>query len=585
MIAKATKLTKPEEIEPIKLEPEEIEVEVTATEILLHQDDRHYRVRGLEKNLSPARLHVNLKVDRLDAVHVDSLDLYSDRHRNQFIKRASEELYVDEQLLKRDMARILRKLEALQAERATSTKPEKQVELSESEHREAMLLLEDPKLIDRILSDFDRCGLVGEAPNKLLCYLACVSRRLQQPLAVLIQSSSAAGKTTLMDAALRFMPPEETVRFSAMTGQSLYYMGPNSLKHKILAIAEEEGALQASYALKLLQSEGKLTLASTEKDSDTGRQQTQTYEVEGPVMMFLTTTAENPDPELQNRCITLRVNETAEQTAAIHARQRAAYAVGECADGAAICTLHQNAQRLLKPLKVIIPWAGQLTFRSDQTRMRRDHQKYLSLIASLTLLHQYQRETCQRGDETCVVATLEDIEVANRLASEVLGQSLDGLMPQTRQLLVLLDDYVTQQATERKIPRLEVRFTQRELRETLGWSDRQVRRHLQRLVELEYVLVFRTGLGNGRAYQLVYQGEGKNGEPFLLGLIEPSKLQPVKLRLPSQSKVTGGQKDRSAPQPAGNRRPLGGLSATPKNGASRAAKKSSARKPRKAAGK
>ena len=149
--------------------------------------------------------------------------------------------------------------------------------------------------------------------------------RLSQPLAVLIQSSSAAGKTTLMDAALAFMPPEDQIKYSAMTGQSLYYMGETSLKHKILAIAEEEGVAQASYALKLLQSEGKLTLASTEKNSDSGRQQTQSYEVEGPVMMFLTTTSENPDPELQNRCITLRVNETPEQTAAIHQRQRSEY--------------------------------------------------------------------------------------------------------------------------------------------------------------------------------------------------------------------------------------------------------------------
>ena len=50
-------------------------------------------------------------------------------------------------------------------------------------------------------------------------------------------------------------------------------------------------------ALKLLQSEGRLTIASAGKDGDTGRQQTQHYEVEGPVAMLLTTTAEDPDAE------------------------------------------------------------------------------------------------------------------------------------------------------------------------------------------------------------------------------------------------------------------------------------------------
>ena len=88
-------------------------------------------------------------------------------------------------------------------------------------------------------------------------------------------------------------------------------------------------------------------------------------------------------------------------------------------------TRHQCAQRLLEPLGVVIPWADKLTFRTDQTRYRRDHAKYLSLIAALTLLHQYQRqETTRTRDgvsERCVVATLEDLEVANQLASATLA--------------------------------------------------------------------------------------------------------------------------------------------------------------------
>jgi hypothetical protein len=95
--------------------------------------------------------------------------------------------------------------------------------------------------------------------------------RKHGPLAIVVQSSSAAGKSSLMDAVLAFMPEEERIKYSAMTGQSLFYMGETNLKHKILAIAEEEGASRASYALKLLQSEGELTIASTGKDPNTGR--------------------------------------------------------------------------------------------------------------------------------------------------------------------------------------------------------------------------------------------------------------------------------------------------------------------------
>jgi hypothetical protein len=359
------------------------------------------------------------------------------------------------------------------------------------------------------------------------------SRRLHQPLAVLIQSGSAAGKTSLMDATLAFVPDEDQVRYSAMTGQSLYYMGQQNLKHKILAVAEEEGVAQASYALKLLQSDGSLRIAAAGKNNGTGRQQTESYEVEGPVMMFLTTTAESPDPELQNRCLTLHVNESPDQTAAIHARQRAAYTV----DGRTTTTkrqqivkLHQDAQRLLEPLPVVIPWADQLNFRHDQTRMRRDHAKYLSLIAAITLLHQHQRpKKTRRSSEGQEIeyleATIEDAELANRLASEVMGQSLDALLPQTRQLLALIDDHVAQRAQHAKKSRSMIRFTQRELRESFGWGDFQLRRHLTRLLELEYVLAYRTGVGNQRQYELLYDGQGRNGEPFLLGLTDIAKLQ------------------------------------------------------------
>ena len=167
-------------------------------------------------------------------------------------------------------------------------------------------------------------GVVGEDSNALVGYLAAVSRKLDKPLAVLIQSTSAAGKSTLMDALLSLMPEPDRVHYSAMTGQSLFYIGEGDLKHKILAIAEEEGVRQAAYALKLLQSQGELTIASTGKDPTTGKLVTEEYRVEGPVMLLLTTTAIDLDEELLNRCLVLTINESREQTAAIHARQRQA---------------------------------------------------------------------------------------------------------------------------------------------------------------------------------------------------------------------------------------------------------------------
>jgi hypothetical protein len=257
-----------------------------------------------------------------------------------------------------------------------------------------------------------------------------------------------------------------------------------------------------------------------------GRQTTRVYAVEGPCALLLTTTAEAPDAELANRCLTLHVNESAEQTAAIQARQRAAYAAlpGERADREALRRLHQHAQQLLEPLAVHIPWAEALSFRHDRLPMRRAHAQYLTLIAASAVLHQRQRTLGTAAGVRYVVADAADAALAGRLAGAALGGTLEELLPPTRRLLVLLDDYVGQQAQAQRLPRAGVRFTQRALRAALGYGDRQLRRQLQRLVELEYVLAFRTGQGNGREYALLYHGEGRDGEPFVLGLADPTRL-------------------------------------------------------------
>jgi hypothetical protein len=178
----------------------------------------------------------------------------------------------------------------------------------------------------------------------------------------MVQSSSAAGKSALMDSILGLVPEEERVSYSAMTGQSLFYMGETDLKHKVLAIAEEEGAERASYALKLLQSEGKLSIASTGKDPSTGRHVTHEYHVEGPAAIMLTTTTIDLDEELQNRCMVLAVDESREQTRAIHRLQRESRTLEGLRRGPRASS-PPNAQRLLRPWRrpTLRPLADLLT--------------------------------------------------------------------------------------------------------------------------------------------------------------------------------------------------------------------------------
>lgn len=464
--------------------------------------DRRYRVRGLEKNTSFDSLRVVLRAERkLDHdtyMHIDSLDMLIDKQRQHFIQRASMELEVDAKLIKSDMGKLLLQLEDEQDRLLTQNNEPERVELSAQEHIEAMELLQDPKLIPRLQSILDEI-LVGEETNKLLAYLGVTSRLLDKPLAIIIQSSSAAGKSTLMEAVLQMLPDEQCIKYSAMTGQSLYYMDKD-LRHKVLAIVEEEGAQRASYSLKLLQSEGELSISSVAKDPKSGRMESQDYNVQGPVMILLTTTASDLDEELLNRCLVLSVDESTEQTKRIHAVQRQA----ETLDALIAkekrnesLRIAQNAQRLLQSVAVVNPFAKDLAFVSHSTRTRRDHTKYLSLIKTIALLHQFQRQTKTVQDGTVQKSYIEvqqsDIALADTLMEVVLQRCLDELPPQTRKVYEQIESFVA--AKEEKI------FCRRDLREAYGLGDTQLKIHLARLVDMEYLQVHKTEEGR-YAYSL-----------------------------------------------------------------------------------
>ena len=185
-------------------------------------------------------------------------------------------------------------------------------------------------------------------------------------------------------------------------------------------------------------------------------------------MLFLTTTAIDLDEELMNRCLVLTVDEDRAQTQAIHKKQREAQTIeGLLArhERDELLRVHRNAQRLLKPFCVVNPYARELTFLDSRTRTRRDHMKYLTLIRAIALLHQHQRprKTVTHNGRRVeyIEVTLDDIATANRLAHEVLGRSLDELPPQTRRLLLLVDEMVSGECERKKIERPDFRFSRR----------------------------------------------------------------------------------------------------------------------------
>jgi hypothetical protein len=228
----------------------------------------------------------------------------------------------------------------------------------------------------------------------------------------------------------------------------------------------------------------------------------------------------------------LTIDESRKQTQLIHQKQRESdtlrgllseYETDE------IIHRHQNGQRLLRPVKVVNPYAEYLRFMDEQLRSRRDHKKYLSLIKAVTFLHQYQRQVkaVEHKGETIeyIEVSLADIELANSLAHEVLGRSLDELSAPSRELLFLINEMVKEISVKARKKSSDVRFSRRDIREYTKWSDHQVRDHLRQLVELEYVVVVSGRNGSRMMYELVYDGGGEDGKRFFMGLTDVDEIK------------------------------------------------------------
>lgn len=486
---------------------------------------RQYEVKGIVR--SPTRLRCAVRAQTGARFHLDTLDLYSSKSRALWIRACAALFAVDAGVAEQDLRRIIEYAEAETTAPTTTDSASATIVVSPDEEAEALAFLQRSDLLDKIVRDLEIAGYAGEEANKLLGYLACVSRKLEDPLSLLVQSRSAAGKSSLADALVRLVPPEDVRRYTRVTGQALYYLEEDGIAHKILCIEEAAGAEEAAYSIRALQSAKSLSVAVTTKDPQSGRMRTDEYHVKGPASFLLTTTASDMDPETLSRFLVLTVDETEQMTARIHALQRASRTI----DGLrrrrhadAVIRRHHVAQRLLRPMPIVIPYAPLLRFPQKPLRTRRDHRKYLGLIEAVAFLHQHQRPireiTTEDGEMLSYIeATLADLTAANRLARSVLERTLDELSAPARTLLGEIKRLCEELAQGEVKP--EYNFGRRELRERSGFSMWQLRLHLAELEQHECVEICAGSQGKQYVYRLNVDEEGR---PLALELSDPEEV-------------------------------------------------------------
>ncbi len=410
--------------------------------------------------------------------------------------------------------------------------------MTAEERDEALALLRDDDFLTIVADHLDALGVVGEDAPKVLTYLVMTSRITEEPLAACFKAQSATGKSHLLGRVARLCPPEDLRDVTRMTAHALYYAPADYVKGKFVIVRERAGGDDADYAIRTMLSERGLVLLVPTKD-ETGAIVFAEKRVNGPMAYAETTTKLNINLENETRVLEIHLDERSEQTERILARQRAdatLAGIRRAAHADRIIRHHRNAQRLLRPLTVTIPYAPLLQFPAAQPRARRDQAKFMELIKTVALCRQYRKETkvATLGDEPVeyIEADMTDYTLAYRLSASLFASTLDELNPRSRDLLGgirnMVEERVSQQPgweespvdeQERRI--LDVQFTRRDIGSYTHVRDRTLVDRLRPLEESGYLHVVQGGKGQ----QYVYKLSGLEApDPRPSGLLTPEQL-------------------------------------------------------------
>jgi DNA primase len=478
-----------------------------------------YRVKGLSRQ---GGLKIVLTAKKEERHHVDQLDLNYHKARKMFSTAAAERLLVEPQSVEDDLLALLDLLEETRSEEPApaSVVPV----MTDTEREEALAFLRSPRLLERIADDLEVTGYVGEPRNKKLAYLIATSRLLPKPLSGIFRAQSGSGKSYLMECVAELMPPEQVHYFSRLTPQALYYLERDALTHKLLIVDERDGSEESEYPIRTLQTRRALKLAVPVKDPGSGKIKTVVLEIHGPIAYMESTADQRINPENANRCFELYLDESEKQTQAIFAAQRRSRTLEGWKNEQqkeTIVRLHRNAQRLLRPLKIIIPFVDLIEFPAAWLRGRRDNDRFLSLIEGIAFLHQHQRPSGRDGETEYVTATVDDYAMAHDLAHQVFAQAGSDLPQPVADFLAEIEKLVPQKAKEANCPANTFTFSRRDIREAVNLPDHIVKRYMRQIEELEYVRVQRAALGGSFRYRLADTAQRPR---HLDGLITPELL-------------------------------------------------------------
>ncbi|MFY0604500.1 MAG: hypothetical protein JXQ93_11150 [Flavobacteriaceae bacterium] len=473
-------------------------------------------------------MRITLSIQKLKHENVlrHTIDLYNDNQVEKLVRKVAERLEIGTSVVRRTLQDVTKELENyrfLLIEKEQEAHQPFYKELTTTEEKEAIKFLKRKDLLTKTNELIGKSGVIGEQTNRLLMYLIFTSRKTNNPLHCISLGSSGVGKTHLQSKVAELIPEEDKVEITVLSANAFYYFNRTELQHKLILIEDLDGAESVLYPLRELQSKKRITKTVVHKDTK-GNTKTIHLTVEGPVSVAGCTTQESIYEDNSNRSFLLYIDESAEQDIRIMNYQRLISA-GKINEEQEYKSqeLLKNVQRVLKPIKVINPYAEFLELPQSVFKPRRTNSHYLQFIEAITFYKQYQREeqVNKETGEVFIETTIEDIQEANELIQEVLLRKSDLLNGACRQFFEMLKAYLKANS--------QTTFTNAEIRRALRVNPSNQKRYMLQLQLADLVKKSKGDKRKGYVYEVVnyedYETTNKQIETLLNTTLQRLEVQ------------------------------------------------------------
>jgi DNA primase len=453
---------------------------------------------GILKN-SDDSLKVTLEIQNRQTSRKlrDKVELYQYKQVETFGRAAAERLQLRYDTIDKELNEFIDYLESYKNQQKSKEEQRNQVAehfVSPEQQKKVITFLEAGDLLKRLNKLIGESGIVGEEKNRLLLFIIASSYKMQTTLHALVQGSSGSGKTHSIKAISKLMPPEDVIMLTRITDGSLYNFGEYDLQNKLLVIEDWDGLKEeAEYALRELQSNGELNSATSMKEENGSEYEAGFRKVKGPVTTLSATTHGVIYEDNMTRVFQLSIDESKAQTEQVLDYQNQLYS-GQIDEERQAKIKHfiQNMVRMLKPCKVVNPYANQVQLPKEMQSIRRFNPMFKLLTSQITILHQYRRK---RDDKGRLITEIQDIKAAIDIMFDSIVLKVDELDGSLRQFYEQLKSFVQGKG-------MEYEFSQIEIRQHFRISRTACQNHINSLLEMEYLIKSTVGKHNRHYFKI-----------------------------------------------------------------------------------